>query len=298
MMKWIERIIGERGVLTHGGSVSTNAYDFAKRLGASPVIMVGQDLAFSGGYAHARGSYLDEQIHLRRTRFVNAEMHNRFQLTALPKIMVKGIADEKVHTNQKMMIFLSWFEKRKDDTLINATPEGAYLPGILHKATESLSFDKQLKAVSAMVDDCMSSLQVDTEVKDKKSRLLKRLDLMLKEIDTLIPSLEKAIGFSDNLMELFNKNKNDKSKLNYLLQKLSQTDKLVESQKNIKDFISFSVQRVIHTITEGYEIDEKDKNLSEEELVAKRSQYLYRGLLDGAEFNKKLFGKMIMLLKS
>ena len=69
MMKWIEEITGERGEIAHGGSVSTNAYDFAVRLGASPIIMVGQDLAFTGGYAHARGSYLDEQIHHRAPSF-------------------------------------------------------------------------------------------------------------------------------------------------------------------------------------------------------------------------------------
>jgi len=68
--------------------------------------MVGQDLAFTGGYAHARGSYLDEQVNLRTDRFFNAQVFNRRQLTALPKIFVKGIRSPKVHTNQKMMIFL------------------------------------------------------------------------------------------------------------------------------------------------------------------------------------------------
>ena len=70
LLKWIEEVAGEKGELTHGGSVSTNAYDFAKRLGASPIVLVGQDLAFTAGYAHARGSYLDEQVHLQMDLFI------------------------------------------------------------------------------------------------------------------------------------------------------------------------------------------------------------------------------------
>ncbi len=93
LMKWIERLSGEKGEITHGGSVSTNAYDFARRLGASPIYLTGQDLAFTGGHAHARGSYLDEQVHLRTGRLYTPEMFNRFQLTALPKIFVKGITE-------------------------------------------------------------------------------------------------------------------------------------------------------------------------------------------------------------
>ena len=126
LMKWIERLTGEKGEITHGGSVSTNAYDFARRLGASPVYLAGQDLAFTGGHAHARGSYLDEQVHLRTGRLYTPEMLNRFQLTALPKIFVRGIRSGTVHTNQKMMIFLSWFQKRGDRNLVNATDDGAY----------------------------------------------------------------------------------------------------------------------------------------------------------------------------
>jgi hypothetical protein len=79
-MKWIEKICGEKGEITHGGSVSTNAYDFARRCGCSPVYLCAQDLAFSRGLAHARGSYLDELIHLRTDRFAPATVFNRRQL--------------------------------------------------------------------------------------------------------------------------------------------------------------------------------------------------------------------------
>ena len=298
MMKWIERVSWEKGDLAHGGSVSTNAYDFAKRLGASPIILAGQDLAFTGGYAHAKGSYLDEQIHLKTTRMKNAEMFNRSQLTALPKIFVNGIAEEKVHTNQKMMIFLSWFENRRDDNLINATEAGALMSGVKHVRMKDIKIEVKSKDISGIISkiynlglkECKSSND------DIRKKITGRIDLMQKEIESMQPVLSRAMGFSDNLLSLMKDKKRDQSKLDYILSKLSETDRIIESKKNTKEMISLTIQRVVHTITEGYEIDADDKKMSDDELVAKRSRYMYEGLLRGAKFNGKVLGKMRQLL--
>ncbi|MDR3237900.1 MAG: DUF115 domain-containing protein, partial [Spirochaetia bacterium] len=132
MMKWIEKICGEKGEVTHGGSVSTNAFDLAVRLGCSSVILTGQDLSFTQGRAHAGGSYMEEQVFLKVNRLENAEMHNRRQITSMPRIKMKGIRSAEVVTNQKMMIFMSWFQKQKSGRLINATFDGMIIPGVKH----------------------------------------------------------------------------------------------------------------------------------------------------------------------
>jgi hypothetical protein len=299
LMKWIERLSGDRGEITHGGSVSTNAYDFAKRLGCSPVVLVGQDLAFTGGYAHARGSYLDDQVHLRTGRLYTPEMFNRFQLTALPKIFVKGIAGGKVHTNQKMMIFLSWFEKRRDVQLVNATRDGAYIPGVKHARPDEIALPAVPADIAGRIDALYGGAATGAGP-EARARFTTVLGRIRGEIDSLVPVLEKAVGFSDSLLALMEEKKRgaagDRSKVDYLLKKLAETDRAVESKKEAKDMISFTVQRVLHTITEGYEIDEGDGHMGSEELVAKRSRYLYQGLLDGARFNGKILGKMAAIL--
>ena len=152
MMKWIDDICGEKGELTHGGSVSTNAYDFARRLGASPVLMVGQDLSFTSGLAHAKGSYLDEQIHNRTYKFNNAQMYNRRQLASLPPVYLKGVRGERVRTNQKMMIFQSWFEKRNDSDLINATYNGVFINGVKNIPHDKLPFDYPAADIRGKID--------------------------------------------------------------------------------------------------------------------------------------------------
>jgi len=295
MMKWIEKITGGKGDLAHGGSVSTNAYDFAKRLGVSSVYMVGQDLSFTEGLAHSPGSYLDEQVHLKTNRFYNVQMFNRTQLTSLPPLYIKGIRSEKVHTNRKMMVFYAWFEKRNDQSLYNLTYNGAFINGISHLNHEDVSFDRTNVNLGDFIDDIYnSSMPSNEEASFLAEKLIFRITAMLREIDSLVPVFEKASGFSGKLLEIMKKEKNlrDQNKIDYILKKLSEADAVIEGKKNIKDIISFTIQRVIHTITEGYEMDEQDSDLNDDELIAKRSLYLYNGMLEGASFSKKIFGKM------
>ncbi|PKL35457.1 MAG: hypothetical protein CVV44_21880 [Spirochaetae bacterium HGW-Spirochaetae-1] len=297
MMKWIERICGDKGEMTHGGSVSTNAFDLARRLGCSPVYLTGQDLAFTGGLAHARGSYLDEQIHLRTSRVNNSLMFNRYQLTALPPVYVKGIRSEKVRTNQKMMIFLAWFQKRKDEALVNATCDGAFMTGIRHVSCHDINLEKRDIPVSSVIDGLMASIR--ESMKDAatvRKRLIDRINAMLRDLDTLIPHLEKAVGFSGKLIDLLSQAGQDQGKLDYILRKLSEIDRTIETKKEVKDMISLTSQRAIHTISEGYDIDASDAGLSSEVLVARRSRFLYSGLYEAGLFNRKILMKMRTML--
>lgn len=292
MMKWIENICGSRGELTHGGSVSTNAYDFAKRLGASPVIMVGQDLSFTKGLAHVKGSYLDEQIHNKTMRLNNAQMFNRRQLTYLPKILLPGINGGRVHSTQKMVIFINWFEKRNDPDLLNATYDGVSIRGVKNIKQGELTLPEPDENIMARISRLISE-KADSGPADRKQRLKNRVESMVSEIEGLVPVLEKAVTHAADLSGMIDdgRDKTDPGRVNYILGKLADTDRFIESQKNSKDMISFSIQRVIHTITEGYDL-EGGSDLN----AGKRSEFLYRGFLEGALFNRKILRKMVKLL--
>jgi len=292
MMKWIGDICGEKGELTHGGSVSTNAYDFARRIGATPVCMVGQDLSFTSGLAHAKGSYLDEQIHNRTYKFNNAQMYNRRQLASLPPVYIKGVRGMRVLTNQKMMIFQNWFEKRNDSDLINATYNGVFIHGVKNIPSDKLPFAYPAVDLRSRIDELYNRFTDEID-SGKVNRLKKRIDDMLSEIESLIPVLEKASSYAADLSAMIGsgQDKNDPGRISFILKKLSEADKYIESMKKSKGLISFSIQRVIHTITEGYDLNNgKDDN------AADRSLYLYRGLLEGTLFNKKILCKMRLML--
>ena len=297
MMKWIEEAVGPRGELAYGGSVATNAYDFAKKLGCDPVVLVGQDLAFTGGLAHARGSYLDEQVFLRQRRVYTPLMFNRFQLTALPPVYVPGIRSARVRTNQKMMIFHSWFEKRNDPSLVNASYDGARMTVVRHASQEDLAFKDRGAGIFDEIERILELARAARpDGEGERTALAARLDGMLREIDALLPVLARAVTLSEELLAAVRAGSRDAGKAGYIMQKLSETDRIVESKETLKEMIGFTAQRAIHTITEGWETEEGEGKLGDEERVAQRSLYLYRGLHEGCVFNRKTLGKMRALL--
>ncbi len=297
MMKWIDEICGEGGEIAHGGSVSTNAYDFAKRLGASPVVLAGQDLAFTGGYAHARGSYLDEEVHLRTERFFTAEMFNRRQLTALPKIFVDGVRGGKVHTNQKMMIFLSWFERRNDPALFNATVNGARMKGVSHVDEADIDFGN-IKDLWRTVDEVYEQAKVEQQNESFRLILEKKCIAIGADADALLPILNRAVRLSEELTEQTASAHRDGAKIAYIIKKLDEADRAIEFRKKTTDMIGLTIQKVVHTIMEGHDAGEEDRNMTEDEKIARRSLYLYRGLLEGAEFVRRIAGQMKRIIEN
>ena len=104
----------EPGEIPFGGSVSTNAVSLAELMGASNVYFVGQDLAFTGGFAHCKGAILEERLNFKESRYFKREKHNYNQLSALPKLISVGYDGEKYHSNEKMQIFQKWFGDRAE----------------------------------------------------------------------------------------------------------------------------------------------------------------------------------------
>ena len=293
MMQWIETIIGDYGKLRYGGSVSTNAYDFAKRLGANPIVMVGQDLAFTRGLAHVKGAYLDEHVYLRTNRFYTVEMFNRLQLTALPKIFVKGIKSKQVHTNQKMMIFISWFSRLHDSALINATHDGAYIDAVVHKDADDISLSGSNGNIQDIIDTVYTEMMPSSTIISHRSlQMIEQLNQMLSQATVMDTMLQHALRYSDDLINNI-KMKNTKA-ITSLINKLNDIDKSISNLTITKNIVGLTIQHVIHTVMEGYEIDETIKD--EQEAIALRSKYLYTGLRDGLQFSKRIIENMIMLL--
>jgi hypothetical protein len=293
MMKWIEEVSGEKGELAHGGSVSTNAFDFARRLGASPIALVGQDLSFSSGLAHARGSYLDEQVHNRVTRMYNAQMMNRFQLSALPPLFVKSIDGGKVRTNSKMIIFMNWFERQKDAGVVNATADGAYINGYKHVKDQDLQFDDN-SGISQLIDDIYNNAKPE-HPEAMIDELKTRVSGMEHSAVELKKTLSQAMNLSNELCTMMRTAPDAGGKIRYILGKLGDIDAEIEKATGAKDMIGLSVQRVIHTVTEGY--DPGGEAISEQHGVALRSRFLYNGLHEGCVSSLKYLSKMKMLLQ-
>ncbi len=294
LMKWIEKISGEKGEITHGGSVATNAYDLAVRMGCSPVILTGQDLSFTGGRAHARGSFMEEQVFLRTTRLFTAECHNRFQLSALPPVRMKGIRSAAVQTNSKMLIFMSWFTKHAVPGLINASADGILIPGVKHMPAWEIHIPVPERLPSDVIKDLVRS-SVSGDSSSVRFRMEDKIRSMIFQLKELIPVLKRAAGDASELKKLFGNPGADHGKIAGILKRLDSADRKTESADEVRDMLSLVSQKAIHTINEGYDAGAFSGE-NEKQTVAERSFYLYNALFEGAVFCEKKLRLMLKIL--
>ncbi len=120
----LKPMVGERGCLASGGSVANNAFSFAKLMGATPVILIGQDLAYTGGMSHASG-YFDPKS-LEKMQTTNKDNGYR---------EIEGYWGDRVHTDRQLDSYRKWYEDyitlHPTETVINCTEGGAKIEGAL-----------------------------------------------------------------------------------------------------------------------------------------------------------------------
>ena len=124
-----------------GGSVATSAFAFAYLIGMKNIVLVGQDLALTGDYVHAKGTFdkTDDKT----------DGHDTF--------LVDGNYDEKVSTRGDFYSYLKWFEYYIEGCqeyepqfrVINATEGGAKI-----KFTE-------IKTLKEVIDElCVKEINI------------------------------------------------------------------------------------------------------------------------------------------
>jgi hypothetical protein len=291
----------EAGDIPFGGSVSTNAVSLAELMGASNVYFVGQDLAFTNGYAHCRGAILEERLNFKESRFFRREKHNYNQLTALPKLKSIGYDGEEYHSNEKMQIFQKWFGDRSENRKwINLSARGAKIKGVPRKTFRE-SFESIYNDNETIIKIENVKKQIIEEVRKPSSHyfeldsFLTETEKMYSELKMFTATLKKGKELAEKIYSLIQRKGNTAREVNELLVQMNHIDEEVSSKKNLNEVIGMSVQRTILTITEGYET-----NLSLEEKknphlgVAKKSILLYTGLYEGASLIQRLIKKTSM----
>lgn len=122
LIPWLAKALGLGLPLANGGHVTSAAFALALAWGCDPIILVGQDLAYSQGrrYAHGRPGSGEGTDNQRQT--------------------VPAIAGGVVETSVVMAGYIGWYreaaaflaEKGNGPRLVNATVQGAKLSGFEH----------------------------------------------------------------------------------------------------------------------------------------------------------------------
>lgn len=177
----LRKMLPDKGSLPPGGSVAITAYGLARLLGANPIIFVGQDLAYTGGYTHARGTVYENQ-----------------RVASEGLIEVPAIGGGKVCTSPALKSFLIRFEELfLQDTgrlIIDATEGGALKRGTqVMKLSEAIDvYCKEMIPVRKVIEErgkgfCFSGRQASRLYSELRSleRRYKKLERLLVSAVTL-----------------------------------------------------------------------------------------------------------------
>lgn len=206
--------------LRTGGSVATDAFSLATYLGFSTVLLVGQDLAFTGDRGHVSSVCDDEQA-------------NREHLKSRALTMVEGIDGEPVKTDLQMAIYIKWFENEirnlKDEVkVIDATEGGAKKEGAIYMTLRD-----------AIAQECRKELDFDRVIREtrdtfspeQKKNIYDSLRALPEETERIYGILEDGIACYHRLRSLVEQQQMGTEAFQECLKELERYSRLEQTEK-------------------------------------------------------------------
>ncbi|MEJ2081120.1 MAG: DUF115 domain-containing protein, partial [Acidobacteriota bacterium] len=197
--QWIDRFVAPHlGILRTGGSVANIAFDLAIRMGADPVILIGQDLAYTDGLGNAPGTYADrwaqkipsgwfeksdDQIERLAERWPYCAY-----LRGKGRVSVPGIDGRPVWTDRVLFGFLTWFEEAIRELggkprIIDATEGGALIAGTEVKTLANTLVEDCPATIEENIEEVLRRLS--TPVRNDSKRLLEYLNKSVLQLRSL-----------------------------------------------------------------------------------------------------------------
>ena len=188
METWLNKILGGQILFTGAGTVAQLNLYSALLLGCSPIIFIGQDLAYSESRDHAAHTALPS------ADLAKAQLENKQEV-----YMVKGTLGGEVQTTRAFISMKTTFENIiRDNTgrhYINATEGGAHIEGT---SVMSLSDALDLFCLHTKNSVCETiESQLNTAIRPNTSHMMAEF----KSVQEEIKKLEGYISTADKLTE-------------------------------------------------------------------------------------------------
>lgn len=143
LMDWLEPYIEPPGDIQSGGSVATSAFDLLLNLGCRPIVLVGQDLAYTGREIHCTGTHHNDDWLPTTSRFLNLDTINQRVIRRRKIKYVRRYGnDGEVISDYVFDLYRSWFEDSAGKVkfpVINATEGGARILNTREESLEGLA---------------------------------------------------------------------------------------------------------------------------------------------------------------
>ncbi len=284
LAKYFMEELGDRGDITTGGSVSTAAYDFAIRIGANPIIMVGLDLSFPNYQTHIKGSYHEENFFTEIYKLDSYDSRIYKVLIAGNLREEKNIYNEKVWTDSRFDMYKNWYEeqclKYKKNKFYNATEGGIIINGM-----ENIKLEELIKKFN----DIEINIDKDDKNIERKNEILIKIKNGLIKIDGEISKIKPYVLNALELCEKINSELKRHRKVDKLLENLNEFDIKILNISKVNEFLGITMQKTIKAITEGFifEDEKYDKSIV-------NSYKLYEAMKESIDFNRYIIKRALI----
>lgn len=238
--QYFEPFWGKSGLLASGGSVSTSAFDFAKQIGASPIIMIGQDLSFAEKKTHSKGNILTDFSYIEFDRLHSCHTKNAQVTYPSHAKKIKGRRENsQVLADARFILFRDWFSEEICKTLVPVIIsglDGAYLKGADHREIQD-SFTELKEPINKNLLHKKASIHPTIEFEKYLNEMLNTIINIHKECERSLLLIKKSYTSKNLDQTLIETNK---------LQKLLETP----SNQAISVIISTSIQSSIQKALE------------------------------------------------
>lgn len=223
------------------GSVANDAFSFLRFIGFKHVIMIGQDLAYTGDKIHSRDTYEES--------FISNDVSRKKEV-----YVIKDIYGNDVKTDYAMDIYRRWFENQitlhKELEVIDATEGGAKIEG-----TEVMTLQEAIdtKCKSGEIIDFAGKINQAQRVytKEEREEIQEYLKKVTEDMKGDIPKkLEEAKREYLKLLELNTKRKYNSKEFERLLKKVEEYNKWMTETVEV-DMLSMYAARDGFDVMEG-----------------------------------------------
>lgn len=251
-------------VYNNGGSVATAAFTACVSLGFKNIVLIGQDLAYSGNVTHAGGT----------VKNIPGDKDGRE--------LVESIDGGKVWTRYDWLIYLEWFENAiksiKDLNVIDATEGGALIHGTkVMKLSEVIN---QYCKYDFSFKDLLDSMPY-TFMGDEYNKVRNDMLNIHKEFIDMKQKADEGIRAAEQLIKIINSGKHNTKSEHNNLKKIDKINKFVGKQHAysildayITNAVANDVQR-INTLTK-----DEDENMKQ---TLQISMSLYKALIQAVD---------------
>jgi hypothetical protein len=136
---WLSAAGITRGELRTWGSVLTSAFDLARRMGCSPIVFAGADLAFTGGRPYCRGTIYDAMWQEWIDKGCTWDQLMVDYFSRQPEVWLDDVNGHQVRTAPHLVSFRNWLVEQTiaggETVFVNGTAGGILYGGALAQRT-------------------------------------------------------------------------------------------------------------------------------------------------------------------